>query len=94
MLSECDRTSKKEAQQLIKKYKEQSKDRNLGAEVKKVVDPEMQNVTKKNSTMLNAMFAYCVRCIICTDIGSDINLMPPNLFHAIRKECNDASDVI
>lgn len=78
IFTECDKICGEKALELLKDYKNKNKGK-LGGGAKKATDADTATPEGENSTLLNAMFANCVSRNICADIGSEINLMSPDV---------------
>lgn len=70
----CNKTRRERSIELLEKHKKQLEDKR---KVGQVSDSVGEGTEK--STLINASFANVLLRIICTDIGSDINLMGPDL---------------
>jgi len=76
VMTECDRTTKSEAERLIREYKDKK------SKASKRVG---SNESNGNSTLVNATFGHKIERMICADNGSDINVLPPDLLRELEE---------
>lgn len=79
LLRYCLKTNVEGKKELYKKYREEKQKKQAA---KKVQDPHENDQERNNdriSTLFSAVFAENITTTVCADLGSDINLMCPNL---------------
>ena len=80
-LYKCKNTSPEKKKELLKAYRESKQAQKVNA---KAVRSEKQADTSRDSTLFRACFAHKTESVVCTDIGSDINLLPPTVLFELQ----------
>jgi len=81
----CNKATVEEKKSLLNAYFEKKK----GKGAKKLRDHDEkgeERTAETISTLVRATFGNCTTRVLCTDIGSDINCMPPDLFHELQSK--------
>ena len=82
-MSDCKNTPADKKKELLRQFREKKRaeERQAGA---KAVRTDTADARSRDSTLFRACFGRKVEETLCTDIGSDINLMPPSLFKDLK----------
>ena len=90
LVRDCKMTSAELAKKLVQQQREKKQaDMRAAKAVRSNSSPDVpegSHVTRAqmNSTLFRACFAQVSECIVCADIGSDINLLPPTLLNELQ----------